>query len=64
MTRDNILDFHVTGDNWVLEVGQLYTFTVQLFDHKNNHIFMSEVCGWIHVVHNYVCVLHFHGRSV
>ena len=48
----------------MLVVGQLYAITVQLFDHANNRIFMSEVCGWIHVVHNYVCVLHLHGRSV
>ena len=35
----------MTGDSWVLEVGQLYAITVQLFDHENHSLFMSEVCG-------------------
>ena len=65
-----VLGFHVTGGSWVLEVGQTYEITVQVYDQKNHGLFIAEVCVCVCAcvracvgAHTYVCacvVLYVH----
>ncbi|CAI5439516.1 unnamed protein product [Caenorhabditis angaria] len=36
------IQWYVSGDNWILETGKQYTFTIEMFDENRNNMFLSD----------------------